>query len=86
MEIPQRTNRSRNTQQERTVSVFKRLNELTAIMNDFENAAASNPNRKQLRHDLRQVYDARATEVSRLRDAGQSPAEIQRELNRDRNR
>jgi hypothetical protein len=75
-------------------SPFGRLDELTAIYNDFEDELSRQPTpgqgggrRPQLDEDIRRVYDARGEEVARLLQAGHAPEELLEHVNAtDRNR
>lgn len=77
------------------MSIFSRLNELTAVQNDFEDAVTSGDRgrphrrerREQLQRDLHQVTKARRDEIERLAASGTPLAEVAAELDgTDRNR
>lgn len=77
------------------MSTFKRMNELTAVQNDFEDEVTSGDRgrphrgerRDQLQRDLTRVSSARRDEVQRLHEAGVPLDDIRTELDRtDRNR
>jgi hypothetical protein len=73
---------------------FVRLDELTAIYNDFEDELSRQPTpgqgggrRQQLDQDIRRVYDARGEEIAKLLDAGRTSEELLAHVNAtDRNR
>jgi hypothetical protein len=77
------------------MSIFSRLNELTAVQNDFEDEITSGDHgrshrgerREQLQRDLHQVTEARRDEIERLAASGTPLAEVAAQLDRtDRNR